>query len=164
MTRLPSFGPRGEGWVAVQTVLLALVAGSGWLGPVLDGDVRLLAFVVGSILILGGGVFVILGGRSLAQGDALTPLPHPRDRATLVVTGVYGIVRHPIYAGLVIGSLGWSFVTASLVALVLAGTLFAFFELKSRREEAWLERRFAGYAAYRRRTPRLIPWIGGGHD
>ncbi len=83
-------------------------------------------------------------------------------------TGVYGIVRHPIYGGVIIGSVGWGLLTASPVALATAVVLFAFFDLKSRREEAWLERRFPNYAAYRARTPRLIPWsrvipwIGGG--
>jgi len=164
VTRLPSFGHRGEGWVAVQAVLLALVAGSGWLGPVAHGEVRLAAFMAGALLVLVGAAFVILGSRSLNDGDAFTPLPYPRDRARLVETGVYSLVRHPIYTGLVLGSFGWGFVTASPAAVVAGLGLLAFFELKSRREEIWLERRFPGYAAYRRRTPRLIPWIGGGRD
>jgi protein-S-isoprenylcysteine O-methyltransferase Ste14 len=37
--------------------------------------------------------------------------------------------------------------------------LLAFFDLKSRREEAWLVKRFPEYAAYQRRTRRLIPWL-----
>jgi protein-S-isoprenylcysteine O-methyltransferase Ste14 len=44
----------------------------------------------------------------------------------------------------------------------MAVLLFAFFALKSRREEAWLEARFPEYASYRARTPRLIPWPGRG--
>jgi protein-S-isoprenylcysteine O-methyltransferase Ste14 len=35
--------------------------------------------------------------------------------------------------------------------------LGVFADLKSRREEAWLSEQFAGYAACRRRTRRLIP-------
>jgi len=34
-----------------------------------------------------------------------------------------------------------------------------FFDLKSRREERWLEERYPGYAAYRARTRRLIPGL-----
>jgi protein-S-isoprenylcysteine O-methyltransferase Ste14 len=45
------------------------------------------------------------------------------------------------------------------VALGLAGALLVFFDLKSRREELWLVDQFDGYAAYRRRTRRLLPWI-----
>lgn len=98
------------------------------------------------------------GARDLR--DALTPLPYPRAEAELVETGVYALVRHPIYGGLALTAGGWGLLTASPAALVAAAILFGFLELKSRREEAWLERRFSGYAAYRARTRRLIPWIG----
>ena len=37
--------------------------------------------------------------------------------------------------------------------------LFVFFDLKPRREEAWLIERFSAYGAYRARTRRLIPWL-----
>jgi protein-S-isoprenylcysteine O-methyltransferase Ste14 len=46
------------------------------------------------------------------------------------------------------------------VTLAVAVVLLGFFELKSRREETWLEERFPDYPAYRARTRRLIPWIG----
>lgn len=162
MTKLPSLGRRGEGWVAIQMVLLALTGLAGFLGPVWAGELRLVAFAVGAILMLGGLVLVVLGSRQLR--NALTPVPFPRDDAELVQTGAYGLVRHPIYGGLVIGSIGWGLVTASPVTLAMAVALFAFFELKSRREEAWLEARYPEYSSYRARTRRLIPWPGGGRD
>ena len=38
--------------------------------------------------------------------------------------------------------------------------LIALLDLKARREEAWLEERYAGYEAYRLRTPhRFVPWL-----
>ena len=158
MTRLPSLGPRGEGWVAVQGLLLAIAAAAGLLGPSWSGAIRVATSVVGVILIVGGGVLAARGMRDLR--DALTPLPYPRADAELVENGVYALVRHPIYGGLVLAAVGWGLLTASPAALVASVALLGFFELKSRREEAWLERRFAGYAAYRGRTRRLIPWIG----
>ncbi len=159
MTHLPSLGRRGEGWVALQTVLLSLTGLAGFLGPVWAGEIRLVSVALGTILMAGGLILVVLGIRDL--GEALTPLPYPRDDAELVQTGVYGLVRHPIYGGLVIGSVGWGLLTASPAVLVMAAALLVFFESKSRREEAWLEERFPEYAAYRARTPRLIPWLGG---
>jgi protein-S-isoprenylcysteine O-methyltransferase Ste14 len=159
MDRLPSLGPRGEGWVAVQLVLLALIGVAGWrLGPDWSGTLRSISVVVGIVLMLAGGVEAALGMRHL--GDALTPLPRPRDDAELVETGVYRLVRHPIYGGLIVASLGWGLVNASVVALALSGVLAAFFLLKSTREELWLTGHFPGYAAYRARTRRFIPWIG----
>ena len=40
------------------------------------------------------------------------------------------------------------------------GWMAIHFELKSRREEAWLMERVPSYADYRAKTRRLIPWIG----
>lgn len=158
MSRLPSLGPRGEGWVAIQAVLLVVAVVAGALGPSWDGALRVATSVGGTILLAAGLYLAVRGTRDLRQ--ALTPLPYPRAGAELVETGAYAFVRHPIYGGLVIAATGWGLVTASLPALASAVALLGFFELKSRREEAWLETRFPGYAAYRTRTRRLIPWIG----
>ena len=64
-----------------------------------------------------------------------------------------------MYGGIVIASFGWALATASVPAIVVAGLIALFFDLKSRREEAWLGEQFAGYAAYRARTKRLVPWV-----
>ena len=159
MTRLPSLGPRGEGWVLIQGVLLVVVAAAGWsLGPDWSGPLRLAGIVVGIVLIMGGIVLAIRGVVDL--GGAMTPLPRPREGAELVETGAYALVRHPIYGGLILAAFGWAIVQASIVAVALAVALAAFFRLKSAREEAWLEQRFPTYVAYRARTRRLIPWLG----
>jgi protein-S-isoprenylcysteine O-methyltransferase Ste14 len=158
MTRLPSLGPRGEGWVAVQVILLFATAAGGLLGPAWEGGLRVATSIIGVSLVAAGLLLAVRGTHDLR--DALTPLPYPRADAELVETGVYALVRHPIYGGLVAMAVGWGLLMASPAALAAAVVLFLFFELKSRREEAWLQRRFVGYAAYRARTRRLIPWIG----
>jgi len=158
VTRLPTLGPRGEGWVALQMVLLVVVAAAGALGPAWAGSVRVATSAGGVLLIAAGLTLALLGIRDLR--GALTPFPHPRADADLVETGVYRHARHPIYGGLVVAALGWGLLAASPAALAAAALLLGFFELKSRREEAWLDQHFEGYAAYRTRTRRLIPWIG----
>jgi protein-S-isoprenylcysteine O-methyltransferase Ste14 len=158
MTRLPSLGPRGEGWVVIQGLLLAITAAAGLLGPSWSGTIRVATSIAGAVLIAAGGVLATRGVYDLR--DALTALPYPRADADLVQTGVYRLVRHPIYGGIVVAAVGWGLLTASPAALLASVALFGFFQLKSRREEAWLDGRFAGYAAYRACTRRLIPWIG----
>lgn len=74
--------------------------------------------------------------------------------------GVYARVRHPIYGGLVLGSLGLALWRGSLGGLLLAALLLVFFDRKSRYEERRLETRFPTYADYRRQVgKRLLPWI-----
>jgi protein-S-isoprenylcysteine O-methyltransferase Ste14 len=159
MSGLPSLGPRGEGWVAIQVVLLVAIALVGWsLGGAWTGAIATATAVLGGALIVIGGVLAVRGVIDLRE--ALTPLPHPRAGATLVESGVYAGARHPIYGGLIVTSVGWGLATASPAALGLAAVLAGFFTLKSIREEAWLERAYPGYPDYRRRTRRFIPWPG----
>jgi len=157
MTKLPTLGPRGEGWVALQMILLAAIALAGTLGPAWDGTARTFTVIAGVALIATGGTMGLLGLRDL--GANLTPLPYPRAEARLVETGIYARVRHPIYGGLVLGSVGWGLATASPIAVVLAVTLLVFFSLKARREEAWLTIRFPDYPAYRKGTRAFIPFL-----
>jgi protein-S-isoprenylcysteine O-methyltransferase Ste14 len=157
-TRIPSLGPRGEGWVAIQVVLFGLLA----VAPLVDGspapaDLRPVLAVLGLFLVVVG--LGIAGKGLIDLRQALTPLPHPRDDAELVETGVYGRVRHPIYGGIVLGAFGWSCLTGSPAALALSLVLLLFFRLKSGREEAWLRQRYPGYEAYSRRTRRMIPFV-----
>ncbi|MEO5965447.1 MAG: isoprenylcysteine carboxylmethyltransferase family protein [Candidatus Limnocylindrales bacterium] len=156
MTRLPSLGPRGEGWVVIQLVLLALLLVAGFVGGgAWTREIRSATTAVGVLLGAAGGFLAFKGVVDLRE--ALTPLPHPRDGARLVDTGAYALVRHPIYGGLVMGATGWGLLTASPLALVGALVLLAFFRLKSEREEAWLAERYDAYDAYRARTKRMLP-------
>ena len=157
MTRIPSLGPRGEGWVVIQVVLFVLVVAAGGAGPAVDGAARVALAVGGAVLVAAGGLLAVRG--LLDLDDALTPLPHPRAGAELVESGSYVLVRHPIYGGIILAATGWALLTASPLALAGAAVLLAFFRLKSSREEAWLRAHYPGYEAYAARTKRLIPWV-----
>jgi protein-S-isoprenylcysteine O-methyltransferase Ste14 len=151
---------RGEWYVVLQTVLFALIA----LGPEsidvrpdLPSGVRMAALVIGVVL-AGAGLLLALAGL-WSLGDNLSVFPHPKDGATLVESGAYGVVRHPIYSGLITGAIGWALLNTSLVTLIYAGVLLVFFDVKSRREERWLSEKFPAYAAYQRRVHKLIPFV-----
>lgn len=155
-----NLGKRGEGYVALQLVLFALIA----LGPrrlpglpLWPDRVVTLSLPLGILLAMVGSVLIILG--LIYLGKNLSPLPHPKAGAQLVEHGVYNLVRHPIYSGLIIGTLGWALYKGSTLMLLYALILFGFFELKTRREEAQLEQVFEGYGDYRNRVRKLIPFI-----
>jgi protein-S-isoprenylcysteine O-methyltransferase Ste14 len=159
MSKLPALGPRGEGWVAIQIVIFAWIGTAGLVLPGSPGGSPVAAEVAGGVLILLGGLLATSATVLLQHHDALTAVPHPRDGARLVAIGPYRLVRHPIYGGLVLAGIGWSLARGSTLAFVGAVALLVFFDLKRRREEAWLAERFAGYAEYAVKTRRLIPWV-----
>jgi protein-S-isoprenylcysteine O-methyltransferase Ste14 len=153
-------GQRGEWYVVAQTVLFVLVAAGpatvwGWPGRPFPGGHLMSA--VGVILIAGGAALAIAGARK--HGPGLTALPYPREGGTVLFTGPYRIVRHPIYSGAVFVAFGWAFVSHGWLTLVYAALLFLLFDVKARREERWLVEKFPSYAAYRRRVRKLVPFL-----
>jgi protein-S-isoprenylcysteine O-methyltransferase Ste14 len=153
-------GPRGEWYVVAQFVLFALVAlgPRTWLGlPAWAPPFTWLGWLAGGVLIGIGGLLALAGAVSL--GTNLTPVPHPKDDATLVENGAYRLVRHPIYSGGIIAAFGWGLLVHGWLTLLYALILFAFFDVKSRREERWLVEKFAGYPAYQKRVRKLIPFV-----
>jgi len=159
MTRIPSLGPGGEGWVALQILALAGVGAAGLVLPGDAADATSALGLVGLAAILVALAMGIVGSLALQRARSFTMLPSPRDTAQLVETGLYGYIRHPLYAGLILASLGWVAVRASVPALVVTLALAVILDLKRRREEAWLDARFPGYAAYRRRTRAFVPFV-----
>ncbi|MCC6179139.1 MAG: isoprenylcysteine carboxylmethyltransferase family protein [Chloroflexi bacterium] len=152
-----SFRGRGGAWVVAQmpvggaALLLALV------GPRLPAVLRCPLRWLGLALIGGGGALFVGGARQL--GSNLTPYPRPKDDATLVQTGLYRLVRHPIYGGGAIAVLGWALFWGRWAGLLAALGLFVFFDAKARHEEKFLAERYPDYSAYRQRTRRLIPGL-----
>lgn len=144
--------------MAAQALLLAAIALSALVGLDWPDGLEVPALAVGLLLMATGLALVVVGAVQL--GSALTPLPRPRRDAELSAGGVYGLARHPIYGGLILLALGWTTVFASPVGLVATILLAIFFELKARREEAWLVGHYPEYDEYRRGTPRkLLPWV-----
>jgi hypothetical protein len=104
------------------------------------------------LLIAAAGALLVVPG-VLSLRSSFTPLPRPRARTRLRESGVFRLVRHLVYGGAILIGLGWSLADAAL-GLTPTALLALLFDLKARREEAWLLERFSTYAAYRARTPR----------
>jgi protein-S-isoprenylcysteine O-methyltransferase Ste14 len=156
--RLPSLGPRGEGWLLLQLVLIGAVGLAGaFSGANWTGALRLATSLAAAALLVVSMALAFLGLRDLDQ--SFSPLPMPTDDAALIEHGVYRRLRHPIYTGVMLGALGWGLLTASLLACMLAIVLMALLDLKARREESWLRDRYPGYGAYAARTRRFLPGL-----
>ena len=121
----------------------------------IDGDtvrwVGVALFIVGGALRL-WPVFVL--------GHRFSGLVAIQPGHTLVTGGVYGVIRHPSYLGLLINSLGWAFAFRSGVGLLLTALTVPPLVARIRAEEALLHTHFDGeYDVYRSRTWRLIPGL-----
>lgn len=153
-------GAKGEWYVVVQFLLLGLtVFGPASLPnwPTWSGMWRTSTIVIGLLVGGIGGLFILSGLLSL--GSNLTAVPHPKEDAFMVVHGAYRFVRHPIYSGIILGAFGLGFLRGGWLGLLYALILFFFFDIKSRREEAWLRARYADYADYQQRVHKLIPFV-----
>ena len=100
------------------------------------------AFVAGWALVL----------RALeANAFATTVVRHQEDRGHEVVeTGVHGVVRHPMYAGLVAVVLGVSLWMGSSLGLAAAVLPIGLLVVRIRLEEAVLRAALADYESYTR--------------
>jgi protein-S-isoprenylcysteine O-methyltransferase Ste14 len=150
-----NFLQRGGLWVLGQGVLLFAVITGGILGRNQWQSLPLVLCGVFLLVIAAGCGFV--GAVSL--GRNLTPFPKPSANTRLVRTGIYGLVRHPLYTAVFCGSLGWALVWRSWPALLAALALAPFFDAKARREERWLRQKFPEYGSYEQRVRRFVPWV-----
>lgn len=72
--------------------------------------------------------------------------------------GVYGLMRHPLYAGYILWGLAQPFLIHNAVAgLSILATFLPVYVYRVDREERMLQGRFPEYAAYMQRTARLLP-------
>ena len=78
----------------------------------------------------------------------------------LVMSGVYRVIRHPSYLGLLVNSLGWALAFRSGLGVVLSALLIPPLIARIHAEERLLRTQFGGeYDSYRNRTWRLIPGL-----
>lgn len=162
MTKLQTWmrGERGEWYVAVQGLLFALIL----LGPrsmpglpIWSSGAARWMQPIGLVVALAGVGMCTMALLNL--GPNLTPYPRPKESATFVGHGMYQIVRHPIYSGILFGAGGWALYRQSTLILLYVLLLFLFFDIKSRREEQWLQEKYGEYASYRQRVKKLIPFV-----
>ena len=141
------------------TVCLLLYLFTSWLDPFRVG-VPVWIRLVGSAVFLAGDILFVWTHRSL--GRNWSPRLEIMENHTLITTGPYRYVRHPLYAAALIIALGLSLVSANwLLALTWTGASIWLFLRRMPAEEAMMIEEFGDeYRDYMKRTGRLIPRIG----
>jgi protein-S-isoprenylcysteine O-methyltransferase Ste14 len=138
------------GFLAVATVLEAVLPLPVFLAH------SLARYFVGAVLAAGGFVMIAIGSRRFAAAG--TNIPPTMPTTALVVDGIYGRTRNPLYLGTTLIYLGLSVAAGSLWAIgLLAPLLWVINVGVVKREERYLERKFGdAYRAYKARVRRWI--------
>jgi 2-amino-4-hydroxy-6-hydroxymethyldihydropteridine diphosphokinase len=146
----------GVGWVLGQVVIFLMIS-YVTKNPVFPFGSDLV-HRMGWFLLGTSALIVVLSILNLSS--SATPFPKPLPGAQLIDTGIYGVVRHPIYGALVTGSLGLSLARGSMMGLLLSGVLFGFFIMKAQHEESMLLVTYSQYEDYMQRVPkRFLPFL-----
>ena len=146
---------KGKLLVTAQFIILGALALSpnsgGATGPLI---------VIAALFLCASVILLVKSFRDL--GNALTPLPESKEGASLITSGIYKHVRHPIYLALYLLSFGlilWKQSWQSIaVSILLIGLLF----YKSRYEDSLLLIKFPEAAKYQNATPAFFPRIRRG--
>src|SRR5438105_12404635 len=152
---------RGNRWVLAAFGVIGLLAAylpaytdrtDFWT---IDGDaVRWL----GVVLFAAGGALRIWP--VFVLGNRFSGLVAIQPGHTLVTRGIYGVIRHPSYLGLLVNALGWALAFRSVVGVLLTALTIPPLIARIHAEERLLRTQFGEqYDAYRSRTSRLIPGI-----
>lgn len=152
---------RGNRWVLVAFGIIGLLG--AWLPAytdknnfwIIDGD---------SIRWLGVALFTVGGALRLwpvyVLGHRFSGLVAIQPGHTLLTSGIYAIIRHPSYLGLLLNSLGWALAFRSWIGIILTAVTLVPLLVRINAEERLLHSQFGEeYDAYRAKTSRLIPGL-----
>ena len=118
------------------------------ISPYFSLPAGILLFVLGWIII----IFAFL---------KIGVIPAVRKKSDLLTSGIYSVIRHPIYSGTLIAVLGWSILFKSIILTVYFPLLCLFYLVGTILEEKGLIEEYGDeYISYKKNvTKRLIPFI-----
>jgi len=132
------------------TVYFLSGAGYAYFEPQFVGYVWAYGHLVGSPVVIAGLFLLYKGWKEVfyLRNDVL------------VNSGVYRVIRHPQYLGLLLVTLGQFLVWPTIPTAILWPILVALYYRQARKEEAVLSEKFgAAFREYASKTPMLLPRI-----
>jgi len=146
------FGKRGEGWFLGQLILVYFL---------LFGVHPLVAFAlhfaaVGSFVL---GLYIIF--RAVFDlGRNTTPFPAPINANELITDGIYDVVLHPMYGGLILFALGLALLSGSVDKMAVAVCLAVLLDRKADEEELMLMKKHPdSYVSYAASRKKFLPFL-----
>jgi protein-S-isoprenylcysteine O-methyltransferase Ste14 len=116
------------------------------------------AFWLGAAVTVGGLLFAVWARQHL--GSNWSRSVTIKQGHELITTGPYGLVRHPIYTGILAGFLGTAIALSQVRGLLGFALILVVLWPKLHMEEKWMRSEFGEtYAAYAHRTAALVPYL-----
>ncbi|MCB2291192.1 isoprenylcysteine carboxylmethyltransferase family protein [Clostridium sp. CS001] len=126
--------------------------------PVYNMDLKNILIIIGTVAIVGGCILNIMGRFNLGSNWA----NHIKiyDEHTLVQNGMYKIVRHPLYASIMLMFYGACLVYRNLLCFLAVTFIFIpFMYYRAKQEETLLIQNFDEYEEYKKTTGMFFPKI-----
>ncbi len=142
-------------WVVIQLLLFAIILllaqmETAWI------EEKILRFLFAGIFFL--GLIMCLTGVG-ALNKNLTAFPTPKKDARLQKTGIYRLIRHPMYSGIMLCVPSYALLSGNMAMLVMSVIVMIFFAKKAQNEETKLVKIYSDYSEYQQKTKQFIPFI-----
>lgn len=136
-------------YVAIQVLFIILI---GATGPIIPNNIAILTG-------LAIGVFTMFWALWTMRLSNLNMMPDLKHKSILVTSGPYRVIRHPMYASVLLVTL--MLVANHLTLLRLGFWLVLLIDLhfKFLYEENLLLKKYSEYMDYKKKTKRLIPFV-----
>jgi len=109
------------------------------------------------------GVFLmgyVLYAEVLRENEWLSRTVGVQEGQSVVDTGLYGVVRHPMYMSTLVLFLSMPMVLGSVISLIIMLAYIPIIALRIKNEEQVLTRQLAGYSEYRQKVRwKVIPFV-----
>ena len=149
------FGKFVDNYVILQFLIVIALLWAAYINHV---HMATWVWTTGLVIFVAG--FTIMGFAFLELGSNFTSAVKPVEEGHLITTGLYDIVRHPMYFGGILIVFGWSLFWGSMLAIILSIALALVFDIKSKAEEEILAEKYPEYASYKAKvSKKLIPFI-----
>lgn len=157
-------GPGAEQTTAQKVIVMFLLLGSVALLVFCGLDHRFAwshvpawASIAGDLLVFGGLMITLRVLQENSYGASNITVVEGQP---VISTGPYGVVRHPMYAGILVMIIGVPPALGSWWGLVVMALLMPVLIFRILEEEKTLRTDLTGYADYMRKVRyRLVPWV-----
>ena len=145
--------------VFFQKLFVFVIVGPLFIAPVIPQSrfniSNVLSLPIGILLFVLGWIIIIFAFFKIGV------IPSLRKKSNLITSGIYSVIRHPIYSGTLISVLGWIILFKSIISMIYFPILCLLYLVATILEEKGLIEEYGDeYLDYKKKvTKRLIPFI-----